>query len=186
MRIIAGTARSHPLKTLPGLDTRPTQDKIKETLFNILQNDVPGCVFLDLYAGSGAVGLEAVSRGAKSAVFVENSRNAAACIQENIAFTKFADSCEVKIMDAVSAIRRMEHRYFFDIVYLDPPYGKGLELEALSKLKDSSIIGPDTILIAETSLNTEIGAYEMDAFEIYRCKKYKTNQHVFMKQKTGL
>ncbi len=88
MRIIAGTARSMPLKTIEGKDTRPTTDRIKETLFNILQMDVPGAVFLDLFAGSGGIGLEAVSRGAKKAVFVENSKKAAACIQENIRFTE--------------------------------------------------------------------------------------------------
>ena len=88
MRIIAGTARSMPLNTIDGKDTRPTTDRIKETLFNILQMDVPGSVFLDLFAGSGGIGLEAVSRGAKKAVFVENSKKAAACIQENIRFTK--------------------------------------------------------------------------------------------------
>ena len=78
MRIIAGTARSMPLKTIPGMDTRPTTDRIKETLFNIIQIEVPGCYFLDLFSGSGAIGLEAVSRGAQKAVLVENNRKAAA------------------------------------------------------------------------------------------------------------
>ena len=76
MRIIAGTARSLPLKTIEGMDTRPTTDRIKETLFNMLQNDVPGSYFLDLFAGSGQIGLEAVSRGARYAVFVENNKKA--------------------------------------------------------------------------------------------------------------
>ena len=115
MRIIAGTARSMPLKTIEGKDTRPTTDRIKETLFNILQMDVPGSVFLDLFAGSGGIGLEAVSRGAKKAVFVENSKKAAACIQENIRFTKFTSSCDLKCMDALSALRMLERRYVFDI-----------------------------------------------------------------------
>ena len=89
MRIIAGTARSLPLKTIEGMDTRPTTDRIKETLFNMLQNDVPGSYFLDLFAGSGQIGLEAVSRGARYAVFVENNKKACACIEDNIHFTKF-------------------------------------------------------------------------------------------------
>ena len=83
MRIIAGTARSMPLKTIEGRDTRPTTDRIKETLFNIIQSEVPGSVFLDLFAGSGGIGLEAVSRGAKKAVFVENSRKAATLPRTN-------------------------------------------------------------------------------------------------------
>ena len=182
MRIIAGTARSLPLKTLPGTDTRPTQDKIKETLFNILQNDVPGCEFLDLFAGSGAIALEAVSRGAAHAVLVENSHRAAACIKENIAFTKFQDFCELMVMDASAAIRRMEHRRVFDIVYLDPPYGKGLENNVLTVLGTSSVIHADTILVVETSLQTDVSAYESETFEIYRQKIYKTNQHIFLRK----
>ena len=87
MRIIAGTARSLPLKTVEGLDTRPTTDRIKETLFNIIQDEIPGCYFLDLFAGSGQMGLEAVSRGAQYAVFVENNKKAAACVEDNIRFT---------------------------------------------------------------------------------------------------
>ena len=83
MRIIAGTARSMPLKTIEGKDTRPTTDRIKETLFNILQMDVPGAVFLDLFAGSGGIGIEALSRGAKEAVFVEKNPKAVSCIKEN-------------------------------------------------------------------------------------------------------
>ena len=89
MRIIAGTARSLPLKTIEGMNTRPTSDKIKETLFNMLQIDVPGCYFLDLFAGSGQIGLEALSRGAAYSVFIENNRKAAKCIEDNIIFTKF-------------------------------------------------------------------------------------------------
>ena len=81
MRIIAGTARSLPLKTIEGTDTRPTTDRIKETLFNMIQNEIPGAFFLDLFAGSGQIGLEAVSRGAQYAVFVENNRKACACIE---------------------------------------------------------------------------------------------------------
>ena len=99
MRIIAGSKRRLPLKTVEGKDTRPTTDRIKETLFNMLQNEVYGCYFLDLFAGSGQIGLEALSRGARYAVFVENAKKAAACITENIRFTKsdkesLTDGCD--------------------------------------------------------------------------------------------
>lgn len=182
MRIIAGTARSMPLKTIEGKDTRPTTDRIKETLFNILQMDVPGSVFLDLFAGSGGIGLEAVSRGAKKAVFVENSKKAAACIQENIRFTKFTSSCDLKCMDALSALRMLERRYVFDIIFMDPPYRLGLEYDVLSHLKDSSILNKDTIIIVEESLDTDPYEMEKYGFEITRIKRYKTNQHVFLKR----
>ena len=182
MRIIAGTARSKPLKTIEGKDTRPTTDRIKETLFNIIQMEVPGSVFLDLFAGSGAIGLEAVSRGAKKAVFVENSKKAAACIQENIRFTKFTSSCDLKCMDALSALRMLERRYVFDIIFMDPPYEQGLEYDALAHLKDSSILNEDTLIIVEESLETDPYEMEKYGFEITRVKKYKTNQHVFLRR----
>ena len=118
MRIIAGTARSLPLKTIEGKDTRPTTDKTKETLFNVMQFDVPGAYFLDLFAGSGQIGLEALSRGAAYAVFVENSRKAASCIEDNIHFTKFDKVSRLMMTDAVPALpvpcgtaRRTVHSY---------------------------------------------------------------------------
>lgn len=182
MRIIAGVARSMPLKTLPGTDTRPTTDRIKETLFNMLQIDIPGCFFLDLFSGSGSIGLEAVSRGAQKAVLVENNRKAAACIQENIAFTKFNSFCDLKVMDAVSALRLLERKYVFDIVYMDPPYDQGLEQEVLEYLKTSSLIEEDSLIIIETSLHADISSYLMDSYKIIKQKKYKTNQHVFLQR----
>lgn len=184
MRIIAGTARSLPLKTVEGRDTRPTTDRIKETLFNILQTDVPGAVFLDLFAGSGGIGLEAVSRGAKKAVFVESNRKAASCIQDNINFTKFHSQCDLKCMDALSALRMLERKYVFDIIYMDPPYHQGLEQEVLACLENSSVLTKDTIVIVEAALKTEPGSMlgKSHAFEIVRVKTYKTNQHIFLRR----
>ena len=163
MRVIAGKARRLLLKTIDGLDTRPTTDRIKETLFNILQNDVPGCRFLDLFAGSGGIGIEALSRGAKEAVFVENSQKAA-----------------VMACDVLTALSRMEGKQKpFDIVFMDPPYGRELELQALSYLSRSSLIGPDTMIIVEASLETDPAAAEGLGYTVERVKPYKTNQHIF-------
>ena len=183
MRIIAGTARSMPLKTIEGTDTRPTTDRIKETLFNIIQMEVPGSVFLDLFAGSGGIGLEAVSRGAQKAVFVENNRKAAACIQDNINFTKFNSYCDLKCMDFMAALRTMERRYVFDIIFMDPPYGKGLAKEALGYLKNSSILTEDTLIIVEESLEFDPETLSEDGFEVRRVKTYKSNQHIFIRKK---
>ena len=121
MRVIAGSARSLPLRTIEGTDTRPTQDRIKETLFNMLQSDIPGCKFLDLYSGSGAIGIEALSRGAAKAVLVENSKKAVECIKDNLTFTKLADKADVMEMDVLSAINRLKGKDVFSIVYMDPP-----------------------------------------------------------------
>jgi 16S rRNA (guanine966-N2)-methyltransferase len=101
MRVIAGSRRSMPLKAPAGLDTRPTQDRTKETLFNVLQNDIPGSVFVDLFSGSGGIGIEALSRGAKKAYFVENNKAALSCIKENLKFTKFIEESVVLETDVM-------------------------------------------------------------------------------------
>ena len=155
MRIIAGTARSLPLKTIEGNDTRPTTDKTKETLFNVLQFDIPGCYFLDLFSGSGQIGLEAVSRGANYAVFVENSRKAAACIEDNIHFTKFDTQCKLLTTDALTAIKTLEGKYKFDIIFMDPPYNKELEKDVLIQLQNSPLLKENTTIVVEASLDTD-------------------------------
>lgn len=152
MRVIAGSARSLPLKTIEGTDTRPTQDRIKETLFNMLQSDIPGCKFLDLYSGSGAIGIEALSRGAAKAVLVENSKKAVECIKDNLTFTKLADKADVMEMDVLSAINRLKGKDVFSIVYMDPPYSNDYERDVLAALRNSDIIDEYTIIIVEESL----------------------------------
>jgi 16S rRNA (guanine966-N2)-methyltransferase len=182
MRIIAGTARSLPLKTIEGMDTRPTTDKIKETLFNMLQPQVPGACFLDLFAGSGQIGLEALSRGASCAVFVENSRKAAKCIEDNIAFTKFTERSKLLTMDAISALRRLDGNYTFDLVFMDPPYRQELEKEVLTFLASSALLKPDTRIIVEASLDTDFSYLGELGYTIEKFKKYKTNMHVFIQK----
>lgn len=182
MRIIAGTARSLPLKTIEGKDTRPTTDKTKETLFNVMQFDVPGSYFLDLFAGSGQIGLEALSRGAQYAVFVENSRKAAACIEDNIKFTKFDKQSKLLTTDAVTAVRTLEGKYKFDIVFMDPPYNKDLEKEVLKALADSDILKEDALIVVEASNETDFGYLPQLGYEVVKEKNYKTNRHVFLKR----
>ena len=104
MRVIAGTARSLVLKTPEGMNTRPTTDRIKETLFNVLQTDVPGAVFVDLFAGSGGIGIEALSRGAEKAYFVDTDKTAIGCIEYNLKHTKMFDKSMVLKSDAISAL----------------------------------------------------------------------------------
>ena len=114
MRVIAGTARSLPLRTPEGPDTRPTTDRIKETLFNMLQVYIPGCAFVDLYSGSGGIGIEALSRGARKAYFVENAPKALKCIEENLSFTKLADRAIVLKQDACSALNNIYEKNEFE------------------------------------------------------------------------
>lgn len=183
MRIIAGTARSLPLKTIEGMDTRPTTDKIKETLFNILQGDVPGADFLDLFAGSGQIGLEALSRGARYAVFVESGRRAAKCIEENIAFTRFTEQSRLLQMDVMAALSAMEGRYRFDLVYMDPPYRQGLEESVFAGLGKSSLLKEDALVICEASADTFFDYLPEYGFELVRCKRYKNNAHFFVEKR---
>ena len=183
MRVIAGTARSMPLKTIRGMDTRPTTDKIKETLFNILQTDVCGCRFLDLFSGSGAIAIEALSRGAAHAVLVEQNGKAAECIRENLIFTRTADRAEVYRCDVLTALRRLEGQKPFDIIFMDPPYHQELEHQVLASLADSSLADEYTVIGVEASLETDFSLLQGLGYHAYKYRKYKTNQHVFL-QKT--
>jgi 16S rRNA (guanine(966)-N(2))-methyltransferase RsmD len=186
MRVIAGKARRLQLETPTGKHTRPTSDKIKETLFNILQQQVYDCRFLDLFSGSGGIGIEALSRGAGEAVFVDNDKEAVRCIKTNIKHTHFEDVSRVMAMDVSWALRSLEQLgQPFDIIFMDPPYGKGLENKILPWLLDSRLVTEDTLLILETSLEVDLSYLEHMPCEITKVKKYKSNCHVFL-HPTGL
>lgn len=181
MRVIAGKVRRMTLACPQGKDVRPTTDRIKETLFNIIQNDIYDCEFLDLFSGSGAIGIEAISRGARSAVFVEKSKEALRCIEYNLSHTRLEDEAEVLPMDALQAIRNLSKRgKHFDIVFMDPPYNCNLEEPVLDALAVSGIVDEDSLIIVETSLRTDTDSWNNDDFTITRVKEYKTNKHVFL------
>lgn len=182
MMIIAGTRRRLRLKTLEGKDVRPTTDRIKETLFNMIQMEVPGCYFLDLFAGSGQIGLEAASRGAKYVVFAEHAKSAADCIRNNIAVTDFQKETLLCQRDVISALSSLEGKYQFDIIFMDPPYGKLEEKEVFAYLQNSSLLKEDTLIITEAALKTDFSYLNEMGFEIVREKKYKTNAHIFVKR----
>ena len=129
MRVIAGKAKRTKLQTLPGLDTRPTTDRIKETLFNMINPLLYDCSFLDLFAGSGAIGIEALSRGAARAVFVEKNPEAVRVIRGNLVTTRLEAKAEVYPMDVFRALGRLEGEGPFDVIFMDPPYRKDLEKE---------------------------------------------------------
>ena len=175
MRVIAGTARSLRLETIDTMDTRPTTDRIKETLFNIISRELPDCTFLDLFSGSGAIAIEALSRGAKQAVLVEQNRKAE--------FTKLKDKARVITGDCVAAIDSLERSgLVFDIIFMDPPYGKLLEKQVLNRLASSGIVDKNTWIIVESDLDTEYDYLTDIGYEIDRVKKYKTNNHTFIQE----
>ncbi len=177
MRVIAGSCRSLPLVTPQGEDTRPTTDRIKETLFNMIQGDIPDCVFYDFYAGSGGIGIEALSRGAKHAYFVENGKQALECIKKNLNFTKLADKSTVINRDVLSAIPFLNEKA--DIVFMDPPYQLGNEAMVCQMLKQSGCLKDDTLIIIEAVKDRDFSDITSLGFTIIKEKIYKTNKHVF-------
>lgn len=180
MRVIAGSARRLNLKTIPGTDTRPTTDRIKETLFNMITPYVADINFLDLFAGSGQIGIEALSRGAKSAVFVENNKMAVSCIEQNLKLTKFEQNSQIIASDVFTALKRLEGNITFDYIFMDPPYNKDLEKQVLEYLRNSSLINEDSVIIVEASLDTSFDYLEEFGFQITKRKEYKTNMHIFL------
>jgi 16S rRNA (guanine966-N2)-methyltransferase len=182
MRVIAGKCRSLPLKTIQGTDTRPTTDRIKETLFNMLQPRLPGCRFLDLFAGSGAIGIEALSRGASFCCFVEQSRKAAACIRENLRFTGLEKDSQLLVTDARRAAEQLRGAEPFDLIFMDPPYRKNLEREVLELLRDSPIVAEHALFVTEAALDTDFSWLEAAGYVCIREKKYKTNAHLFLER----
>ena len=161
MRVITGTARGRVLKELEGLETRPTTGKVKESLFSIIQFDIEGRRVLDLFAGTGQLGIEALSRGAAECVFIDRRADAVKLIQENLALCRLADRARVRQGDALP----------FDIVFLDPPYASGLLQQALTDIAAFDICRAHGIIIAESAVDTVLP--EMPApYALYREYKY--------------
>lgn len=151
MRVIAGQFKSRRLKTLKGQRTRPTSDRLRETLFNVLGPGVTGGVFADCYAGSGAVGIEALSRGAEWVYFLEDSRPAARVIEQNLSHLGIESGFEILTRDTVAGLRLLRERHArLDLVFLDPPYQAAQEYErCLTLLGRGELLSPDALVIAE-------------------------------------
>ena len=181
MRVIAGTARHMVLTAPEGNDTRPTQDGIRETLFNILQMDIAGSIFVDLFAGSGAVGIEAISRGAKKAYFAELSSKALKHLIKNLETTKFTDRAVVLKSDAVSSLTRIKEEEA-DIIYIDPPYESKLYEPVLKELIKMPYVTKYTKIIIECGAKMDMEFIVKAGYEIVREKPYKHNKHVFLKR----
>lgn len=177
MRVIAGICRSLPLITPEGEDTRPTTDRIKETLFNMIQREIPDCVFYDFFSGSGGIGIEALSRGAKHAYFVENNKKALECIKKNLTFTKLTDQATVVSRDVLGAIPFLNEKA--DVIFMDPPYQLGIEVPVMQMLKQSGCLKEDTLIIIEADKNRDFSDITALGFTLIKEKKYKTNKHVF-------
>ena len=184
MRVIAGSARRLNLISPKGMSTRPTSDKVKETLFNIIAPELYDAEFLDLFAGSGAIGIEALSRGAKHCTFVEKDKSATECIRKNLETTRFSEKATVLPYDVFTCIYNLHCKGGYDIIFMDPPYDKELEKAVLKSLSGLDIVTDDTMMIVEASHMTDMSYVTELGFEIQRVKQYKNNKHVFIKRRT--
>ena len=168
MRVITGKARGINLKTPEGLQTRPTADRVKEALFSIIQFDIPGARVLDLFGGTGQLGIEALSRGAKSATFVDASSTACNLIRENLKRTRLQEESRVICSDYLAFLGRCSEKY--DIIFLDPPYAEVFLENALNRITEIDILQSGGIIITERPLEKELS---MDFTGYSRSKDYK-------------
>lgn len=168
MRVITGSARGVRLKTPEGMETRPTGDKVKEALFSAIQFEVEGRTVLDLFAGSGQLGIEALSRGAKRAVFVDSGKAAAALVRENLKRTKFTEQSTVIQSDYLSYLSRC--REAFGLIFLDPPYAEEFLEKSLEKIVEFDILSTGGIIVTERPEGKDL-PYEFEGYT--RSKDYR-------------
>jgi len=170
MRIIAGEMRGRQLKSVEGMLTRPTSDKVKGAIFSSLGDKVMDARVLDLFAGTGNLAIEALSRGSRDAVLVERSRDAHSVIRENIEQMGVSHKSKLILLDAFEYINRYANEVF-DLIFLDPPYREGLALKAILDLKAHCFLAPDGVIIAETAKEEELNG-DIFPFEIRKTGKY--------------
>lgn len=172
MRIITGKAKGIKLLTLEGDNTRPTAERVKEALFSMIQFDIEGRRVLDLFAGSGQLGLEALSRGAEYCMFVDSSSDAANIVRKNIEKTHFADCTKTLITDYRNFLRKSDGREGFDIIFLDPPYASGALADALMRLYRTKLMRRGCIVVCESENdNSDIFSKEPKLAEMYKTVK---------------
>ena len=182
MRIISGTAKGTKLYTLEGKNTRPTLDRIKESLFNIIKNKITDSEVLDLFAGSGAIGLEFASRGAKNVILCDSSREAEKIIIKNIEKTNLKDKVELKQTTSDKLLDNLKDKKF-DIIFIDPPYDSQLIAKSVEKIFKNDMLSTNGIIIIETDqeerIINEIKKYEENIFDIRRYGRVKL---IFMRK----
>ena len=184
MRVISGTARGKKLNSLEGLETRPTLDRVKESIFNILQFNIKDTSVLDLFSGSGALAIEALSRGAKEAVLCDNSSKAVQIINKNLEETKLIDKAKVINSDYTEALNKLANENKkFDIIFLDPPYKSELALDSIEKILNLDLLKCDGIIIVETDDKNKIDEIKRNTkLEVYDERKYGIALVIFVRK----
>ena len=183
MRIIGGLARGTKLYTLEGLNTRPTLDKVREAIFNILQNNIRDTVVLDLFAGSGAVGLESISRGAKKAILCDNNKQAIQIINKNAQKMRVEDKVQILCIDYENFLSNTQEK--FDLIYIDPPYNTDYISNSIKLINDRNLLAHEGVIIAETDEEERVKD-EIDklktSINIYDTRKYGRARLIFMRK----
>lgn len=179
MRVISGSARGKKLYTLEGMDIRPTLDRVKESVFNMIAFDLPGAVVLDLFCGSGALGIEALSRGADHATFVDNNPKSLAVAQKNLTETHLADHATSVLSDSLVFLKTTTEQ--FDIIFIDPPYESTLYQDVLAEITSRKLLKPDGQVVVELDKMTT-PAFSVDGFSSQREKYYGRVKILIMKE----
>lgn len=183
MRIIAGRAKGRKILSPATMETRPTLDRIKENIFNMIQNYVPDAVALDVFAGTGSLGLEAVSRGAKECYLVDKSPVTFPILKENIINLKFQDECTCLNMDSYDALRNfVKNKKVFDLIFIDPPYMKDMIPKAVGIITEGEILKKDGLIVTKIDTGEEI--YEgNESIVLQNSRKYGNTTVCFYKYK---
>lgn len=181
MRVISGKCRGTKLIAPEGSNTRPTSDRIKETLFNIISFDLQGCQFLDLFSGSGGIGIESLSRGAQKVIMVEHNQDALACIYKNLEKTRLQDSANVYNIDVYTALQKIrQNNEKFDIIFMDPPY----KMEGIAKIfaciKEYELLKETGYIILERATTNK--SLQLEGYELIKEKTYKTTTLSFFER----
>ena len=182
MRVISGSARGRKLLSLEGEATRPTTDRVKESMFNLCMDYVRSAAVLDLFAGSGALGIEALSRGAEKCTFVENASDALDVVRKNLENTRLSDAAHIHRGDAISFLDKTKETY--SLIFLDPPYDGGFYIPVLSKIREKGILQNDGILVMEMRADMEISLPE--GFSVLKERTYgKIKIVIIIQRKEG-
>ena len=181
LKIITGTAKGKPIKTLEGEATRPTSERIKGAMFSSIQFDIENRRVLDLFAGSGQLGLEALSRGAASCMFIDSSREAMDIVKANAKNTGFFDKCRYLVSDWRNYIRKASQKDVYDLVFIDPPYSSECAKDALLRLRDGGLLADGALIVLETG-DEDISPDGLLSFELLKSTHYgkKTTLNIFL------
>ena len=184
MRVISGSAKGTKLISLEGNQTRPTLDRIKESLFNILQNQIMDSYVLDLFAGSGALGIEALSRGAKKVVFCDKSSQAIEVITKNLERTHFLEKSIIVKQEYKKALTRFSGQEKFDLIFIDPPYEAGIAVKAIEEILSLDLLKKEGVLVLETDQEQrELEQLKKVEVNVYDLRKYGRVRLIFLNRK---